>query len=132
VADSKWYTAILVMSSEIDGAVGEGPLVDLQFRLLQADGADAAYIRAIEIGQANEASYANDDGEIVEWKLAGLHELIELDDAPADGVEVYSRLTQDEPGSLVPPKESLQVFAIEKFSHLTAQEMFDRVEGKES
>jgi hypothetical protein len=129
VSDSKWYTAIMVMTSEIDGAVGEDPLVDLQFRILQASDAESAYACAMEVGQANESSYANDDGEMVKWVLAGLHELIELDNAPGHGVEIYSRLTRDAPASLIPPRESLQVFAIEKFAHLSAEEMLDRVEG---
>ena len=125
----KWYTAVLVMRSEIVGATDYVPLIDLQWRLIFASDARAAHKRAIEIGREGEGAYENEEEETVAWLFSGLHELVELDDPPADGVEVFSRLERRKAKDFVVADEDLQVFAVREIMHLTAREIIDKYEG---
>src|SRR5262249_16966174 len=120
----KWYLAVLVVASRVDDNCPASPLVDLQYRLLQAADAEEAYRRAHELGTTETHSYKNADGADVHWEFLGLNDLRELDDPELrDGVEVFSSLKREEPEEFVLPKEKLQVFWFEANKDKTAREL---------
>src|SRR5262249_28601075 len=94
----KWYLAVLVVASHVDDGCPASPLVDLQYKLVQASDAEEAYRRALELGTAETHSYENADGAEVHWEFLGLNDLRELDEPDLhDGVEVFSSLKRGEP-----------------------------------
>ncbi|HYE19596.1 MAG TPA: DUF4288 domain-containing protein [Tepidisphaeraceae bacterium] len=109
----RWYVAILVLESRVGGraAADEPPSVDVQYRLVRAPDAEAAYRRAVELGAAAEQSYANTDGDPVSWRFAGLQDLRWVDDqALGDGAEVYAFIEDGSAADRVMPKERLTEF----------------------
>src|SRR4051812_45174254 len=84
-----WYVAVLVLESSIIEGWSD-PSVDLQFRLIRAPDAEAAYERALILGRQDEHSYENPYGQTCVWTFKGLKDLQEvIKDELADGVEVY-------------------------------------------
>lgn len=126
MSEESWYMAVLVVESSVgDGFVAE-PLLDLQYHLVRAAGAEDAYRKALELGRAEEHAYENPDGEIVRWSFAGLHDLRELDDQDlVHGAEVYSSLRRAGAQDYVVAKEELTEFSLETNRHKTAQEIRD-------
>lgn len=122
----RWFVAVLVVRSRVDGGAAETGLLDLQFRLIHATDAESAYIRALELGQQAAQSYRNADGNDVTWEFIGLNDLREVDDESlSDGTEVYSQLARDDEKNAVVPKEKLSVFWTEANKHRSAQELLE-------
>jgi hypothetical protein len=122
----KWYLAILVVASRVDDEVDRAPLIDMQYKLIHAIDADAAYLRAVELGARENHDYKNDAGAQVQWEFVGLNDLCEIeDDDLDDGVEVYSQMSETDPREWVRPKEELQVFWNEANKHRTASEIME-------
>ena len=120
----KWYLAVLVVASRGGDHSRTTPLVDLQYRLLQAADAEGAYRRALELGTAEGECYKNADGEDVHWEFVGLNDLRGLLQPDLyDGVEVFSSLKRQAPEKFLCPKERLQVFWYEANKHKTAREL---------
>src|SRR5918992_1503013 len=71
---SRWYLAILVVSSKIDGHASPESAVDLQYHLIRAEDHEEAYERAIAIGREQATSYRNVDGQAVKWDCFGLRQ----------------------------------------------------------
>jgi hypothetical protein len=110
-AGKSWYLAVLVVSSRVEGRPDKEPLVDLQYRLIRAADAEAAYLRARELGAEEVQDYENDAGERVFWEFDGLHELHEIGpDNLKDGAEVFYRMEEDDPQEWVVSKEELRAF----------------------
>jgi hypothetical protein len=87
----RWYIAVLVVASQVDGDSAES-LLDLQLRLIRAVDDEQAYQRAIEIGEQATHSYSNADGAVVSWRCLGLNDLRALlEQELAHGVEVFSQ-----------------------------------------
>ena len=106
-----WYTATVIVECTL--ADGTAPsFVDEQLRLIQAADAAQAYEAALAIGKAEEHSYENPYGSMVQWRFCGLAELAELlDDTLGTGTELSSVRRHAVSGpSLVLPKEKLCVF----------------------
>jgi hypothetical protein len=126
----KWYLAVLVVASSVDDGCQTSPLIDLQYKLLQAADAEGAYRRALELGAAEAHSYKNADGAEVSWEFLGLNELCELLETDLyDGVEVFSSLRRGAPEQLLCPKEKLTVFWIDANQHKTAEELLAEYEA---
>jgi Domain of unknown function (DUF4288) len=122
----KWYLAVLVIASHVEDDGDKAPLVDLQYKLIHAAGAEAAYRRALELGDGENHDYENDSGDQVHWQFLGLNDLCEiLDDHLEDGVEVYSQMAETDPREWVRRKEELSIFWTEANKHRTAREIID-------
>jgi hypothetical protein len=120
----KWYMAVLVVASRVGDGRPTSPLVDLQYKLLQAADAEEAYRRALELGAAEAHTYKNADGEDVRWEFVGLNDLRELMHADLyDGVEVFNSLKRQTPETFLCPKTKLQAFWAEANQHKTAREL---------
>ena len=119
----RWYIAVLVVASRVDGGSAE-PLLDLQLRLIRAVDDEQAYERAIEVGKQETHSYRNADGAVVSWQCLGLNDLRELvEQELAHGVEVFSQLTRRPATELVVAKEQLTCFWAEANKDRTAREV---------
>ncbi len=107
----RWYLAVLVVASKVDDDASVKPLIDLQFRLIHACNAEAAFQRALELGKCEDHEYTNQNGQTVFWKFQGLHDLRETaTNTIEDGAEVYSMMSRDSLEVLVRPKADLTVF----------------------
>ena len=105
-----WFSAVLLLSSEVRDPGAEIPLVDHQVRLIHAGDADDAYERAHELGEAAQHAYLNEAGETVSWHFVGVYQLEELAAPPAHGTEVYSWFNAEGERVRVPDKAELDVF----------------------
>ena len=106
-----WYLAILVVATRVQSGDTSSPLVDLQYRLIHAIDAEAAYRRAMELGVADAHDYEVDGGGRCYWDFMGLFDLLEIEaDEMCDGVEVYYEMEKADPLPLVTAKEDLRVF----------------------
>jgi hypothetical protein len=107
---TKWFMAIMIRGSEVDGSLDEGRIADKLYRLVRAADAEEAYRRALELGPSCAETYTDDDGTLVNLNFQGLGDLTEIA-APeiGDGTEVYSQLIS-KPADHVKTKEQLTVF----------------------
>jgi hypothetical protein len=106
-----WFMAVLVRGSFLDGVLNDEEPGDLLYRLIQAPDAEAAYEKAMQLGQESRDEYQSDDGKTYMLQFLGLADLTEVQAAQlADGVEVYSQLTAGRPSDMVVEKEELTVF----------------------
>ena len=120
----RWYTAVLVVSSDLARRDSDpNPLLELQYRLIQADTDEDAYQQALDIGLRQAHSYLNAAGDDVSWVFNGLHDLIELDAAPVGGTEVYSRRVRGNTAAFVLPKARLSCFFLDARASQTAAEL---------
>jgi hypothetical protein len=78
----------------------------------------------VQIGQDEELSYKNEEGEQVAWELLGLSELAEIT-GPKDGDEVFSWLTHGQGSAFVHKKTQLSAFA-DPTDTRTAREILDQ------
>jgi hypothetical protein len=104
---SPWYSAAVRLCVVIDSA----ELVDQVRSVLvfRADGFDEAFSKALSLGKELERTFTNGDGQEVQWLLAAVETLDELDDDISDGREVYSEPLGPGDGSLprIAPDESV-------------------------
>jgi len=123
--DHRWFVAVLLLQSRV-GKWDDEPIVDHQVRLIGAGSPDAAYERAWQLGQAEEHTYKNREGESVAWDFLGLSELEELGATmPADGDEILSWRTYGPGREFVKDKHHLSVFARARDANKTADELLD-------
>jgi len=123
--DHRWFVAVLLLQSRV-GEWDDEPIVDHQVRLIGAASPDAAYERALQLGQAEEHSYQNREGKSVAWDFLGLSELEELGaTTPADGDEIFSWRTFGPGRAFVKDKRQLSVFASARNADTTADELLD-------
>lgn len=123
---TRWFTAVLVVESRLPDS-REKVLVDLQFRLISAADAEAAYHAALKLGHDEKFDYPNASGEVVSWTFVGLRDLVEVSTPGqlAHGTELYSDLVHAEPDKLVVPKERLSVFWTEANKDKTARDLLE-------
>ena len=108
---TKWFMAVLVRGSKVDGELDEDRMGDMLYRLVSAADAEGAYTRALEIGAAATETYTDDDGTVVSLEFLGLADLTEIGALELqDGAEVYSQLIPKKPSAMVAQKEELTVF----------------------
>ena len=123
--EHRWYVAVLLLQSRV-GAWDDEPIVDHQVRLIRAGTADAAYERALQLGNDEEHDYQNRDGESVAWAFIGLSELDELGaTTPGDGDEIFAWHTSGPGRDFVKEKEQLAVFASVRDADKTADDLLD-------
>ncbi len=72
-----WYVARLIVECEVLGERIE-PLVEEQWKLVEASDEEAAYRAALQLGEAENHSYANSESQTVRWTFKGLSDLEEL------------------------------------------------------
>lgn len=85
----KWFVAKIIFR-----IVNEGATVaqfDEHIRLISADDADEAYLKARIIGITEEDSFLNANKRPVKWEFINVAELHAIEGL-TDGVEVYSRI----------------------------------------
>ncbi len=117
------FVAVLVLQSRV-GDWDDGPIVDHQVRLVEAPDAKSAYARALKLGEGENSTYKNRDGEPVTWEFLGLSELDLLEQSQLrDGGEVFSWRTRGLGREFVREKDQLAVFAPK--SNKTARELLD-------
>ena len=110
-APKKWFLAILVIATRPQEGDTLEPLVELQYKLIQAVDAEDAYRRALELGAGEALSHETDGGGRCDWDFVGLNNLKQIDAAELrDGAEVCSEMDRGEPQDYVTPKEDLSVF----------------------
>src|SRR4051794_3040876 len=82
-----WFSAM----AQFVVFIGEGiENYERSLFVFQADGFDAAHRRAVELGRAQESTYANTFGDVVRWQLVRVETLDVLGDVVDDGREVFS------------------------------------------
>ncbi len=120
----KWYIAVLVLASEIEGVENYEPLSDIQYRLISSSDPEDAYTSALKLGESEVHTYKNDKGEVVKWQFIGLRDLRELDESEiGHGVEVYSETKRSNPKDEVVTKDQLSVFWYESNKHRKASDI---------
>jgi hypothetical protein len=88
-----WYSALLLLQSELEGDVHDAALCEHRVILLQGGSETEAENLALEYGKAAEHSYANEQGATVSWRFVRLLDLQEVGEAElVSGVGVYSHL----------------------------------------
>lgn len=103
-------------------------LYDRQIKVLRAPTDEAAYERALELGQGENHSYKNAAGERVSWEFVGLGNLESLCGKKiSDGTEIHSRLERGNPKAEIRRKRDLTVFWAERNKHKTAEELLNSV-----
>jgi Domain of unknown function (DUF4288) len=107
---TKWFTAVMVRGSFVDGEADDERFGDLLYRLIEAADAEAAYAKAMRLGAQAAESYQN-GGESCRLQFLGLADLTEVRaERLEDGVEVYSQLIEKRPSEMVAEKETLSAF----------------------
>ena len=94
----KWYLAKLIYRI-ICGDGTHTPQFDEQLRLIAADDDMHAFQKARLLGHREQDNFLNAAEKPVHWKfidVAEIHQLSELN----DGVEIYSRISEEEDGAL--------------------------------
>jgi len=98
-----WYSAMIIYESEVEGTPGTpDPLTirEESIRIFRAESESTAWKKAEEVGQQNEHSYKNEQGELVTWRFVRVVEVQDLCEVQlADGVEVFSRMAPRSPQS---------------------------------
>lgn len=109
-AQRHWFVAVLVFESRIAERWSD-PSVDLQFRLIHATDAEAAYQRALAMGRDAELAYENPHGETCVWTFHGLKDLQDIiEDELGDGVEIYGFIEDGSAEDHVVEKADLTAF----------------------
>jgi hypothetical protein len=96
-----WFTAVIVHAIVV-GDTEDLPLdvaaitFSATIRVFAAPSMAEAASRARDLGLADEATYFNADGEVVNWRFAEVLDVREMLAAPSDGAEVYSWLMSGE------------------------------------
>ena len=110
-----WFTAVLVRAAHVDGTPpASARLGDLLYKLIQAPDAEAAYARALELGESATEPYVDEDGVAITFRFLGLAGLEQLPGPPQDGMVVYTQLVPGAPASLVVGRDELAVFQPEE------------------
>lgn len=118
---NRWFTAVLVRGSFVDGSLDDRRMGDLLYRLIEAAAPDEAYERALEVGRSATDAFTDQDGKAVSLEFLGLADLIELPAGPlAHGAEVYSQLLSEKPSESVVARDELTVFEPEEATRFAA------------
>ena len=122
---ASWFAAVLVLRAKVGDTWQDEFMLDHQVRLIRAADAEAAFARAIAIGEAESHAYQNGQGERVTWEFVGLSDLDELTGQIGDGTEVWSWRSRGDPSAAVVDKEQLTAFHRAANAHRTAAEILD-------
>ena len=89
-----WHVAEAIFQSSINGARPEYvPLIERSWFLISAPDEEAALSKATEFAKAKRESYANADGEVVDWVFVRIERIREIMDVELkDGTEVWAEI----------------------------------------
>jgi Domain of unknown function (DUF4288) len=105
-----WYMAVIVRGSFTEHGYDRNRMGDLLYKLVEAPDAEAAYEKAVALGEAAVDSLHDEEGVEVTLRSLGLADLMEIAGAPADGAEVYSEVIATKPRDRVTEKKALTAF----------------------
>jgi hypothetical protein len=106
-----WYMAVIVRGSFTEAGLDREHMGDLLYKLVEAPNAEAAFEKAVALGEAAVDTYNDEVGAEMSLRYLGLADLMELAAGPpGDGVEVYSQAVNAKPWERVLVKEALTVF----------------------
>jgi Domain of unknown function (DUF4288) len=105
-----WYMAVIVRGSFTEHGHVRERMGDLLYKLVEAPDAEAAYEKAVALGEAAVDTYNDEEGVEVTLRYLGLADLMEIAGPPDDGAEVYSQAINTKPWERVLAKEALTVF----------------------
>jgi hypothetical protein len=94
----KWYLAKLVYRI-ICGDGDHTPQFDEQLRLVSADDEMHAFQKSRLLGHREQDNFLNASDKPVHWKFIDVPEVHELSEL-SDGVEIYSRISEEDDASL--------------------------------
>jgi hypothetical protein len=123
---NRWYVATMLFLTKGKEQT-EGPwTTESEERLLLAPNNEAAYKKALDMGQAQAAQETEDmkddpwgAGEVLQMEFLGLSSLVLVDDGEIrDGSKISSDLWEEDehPSALVTKKESLRIFFNERMA----------------
>ena len=116
----KWYLAKLVFRI-ICGEGNHTPQFDEQLRLLFAENEMHAFQKARILGDSEEDNFLNNEQKPVHWKFIDVSEIHEINDLN-DGVEIYSRISEEENGEVYTKLTLLRASHLqENFMHTSMQ-----------
>ena len=93
MATDTWFSVRLLFVSEINGDAHQDRLCEESIIVVQAADEESARAAAQRLALTLEHGYANDRGEVVQWRFVRLMELQDLCEATlTNGTEVWSKL----------------------------------------
>jgi hypothetical protein len=106
-----WFMAVIVRGSYTEHGYDRERMGDLLYKLVEAPDAEAAYAKAVAIGEESVDTYTDEEGREISLEYLGLADLMEIAAGkPDDGSEVYSEAINTKPLERVLRKEALTVF----------------------
>lgn len=109
----RWYLALLVLRSPVDGGPASRLPSDLRYRIFRAHDPEDAYAKALALGKCESSECQDDEGENIGWDFLGLRDLCDVTDAGiSDDAEVRTELVSGLEDQVV-PKEQLTVFRLQ-------------------
>jgi hypothetical protein len=96
-----WYVAEALFQSAIAPQIASySPLIERTYFLVSADAETAANEKAVTLARSKEHSYANAEGDTVQWSFLKIERVREvLDETLGDGTEVWSVIYRGQPDS---------------------------------
>ena len=91
----KWYIAKLVFNIHTNNGVGNSSQFDEQFRLIEASSQGDAFFRARALGNKEEESFVNANGDNITWKFIDVSDVQPVNEFK-HGAEIYSITHRDE------------------------------------
>jgi hypothetical protein len=117
-----WYLAKIVFRI-ICGSGDHAAQFDEQLRLIRAENAALAFIKAQERGMQDEESFYNINDQPVQWKFIGVPELYPFGEM-TDGAEMYSRIAEaDDAGGYIRNIREKEKHVVKM--HAAQEEMID-------
>lgn len=112
-SNARWYLAEAILEHTIEGDPRN--VIHLNTHLIEADGPELAYRKAVSLGRESEIEYPNTEGKLVRINYRGLRRLDVIHDDLADGAELFYEehvaVAEDQIERWVKTPEALAVFA---------------------
>ena len=110
--DARWFVAELVVEIKVDEDLRN--VVHVNMVLVNADSAEDAYARALELGATYGSVGVNEAGHAIVTTFLGLRDLWVMHDVPAHGAEVIFEekvgVERKELQALITSKSELTIF----------------------
>ena len=90
----KWFISKIVFRISAENTE-QKPQFDEQLRLIVADSAEEAFLKARVIGINQEDSFLNDSEKLVKWEFINVADIMPLNELE-DGMEIYSQIHETE------------------------------------
>ena len=106
-----WFMAVIVRGSFTEDGYDRERMGDLLYKLVEAPDAEAAYAKAVALGEKAVDTLHDEEGVEATLRYLGLADLMEIAAGiPGDGAEVYSEAIATKPMDRVVEKEALTAF----------------------